>query len=194
MCETEITVQVFADLKTIFRQLKSLGFRQVREYGLHDWYFTSLPLTNQIDYPTLMQNSFLVRQVTGDETTAKLCYKDKTIDPNGNVTSEAKIAVPVSDLAGTLQIFQAARLNHWCELKQTLYVFRQGSTEFAVQDVADLGIFIEYEEDETMTGMTTQAKMDYMYAALQKLHLPLGSDRSCKKAYLKYLGAKTAKN
>ena len=189
MRETEITVQVLADLDTILAQLQALGFTKVNEYELHDWYFTSLPTVAKIDYPTLMKHSFLVREVTGADTKVKLCYKDKEIDAHGNVVSEARITAPIADLTATLKIFRAAKLNHWCALKQAITVFRQGTTEFELQVVEGLGIFIEYEANDTMADLSPQAKIDLMYGELKKLNLPLGDDLSCKKVYLKYLAA-----
>ncbi len=187
MRETEITVQVFENLDTIFNKLQRLGFKQVRQYQLNDWYFTHLPTNAKVDYPTLLKNSFLVRQVIDDTERVYLNYKDKAIDQNGNVVSEEKIKVEVANLADTLKIFAQANINCWCELKQTLSVFRQGKIEFAVQAVAGLGNFIEYEEDATMTAMTTQQKMDAMYATIKNLGLRIGTDLSCKKVYMKYL-------
>lgn len=188
MRETEITVQVFEDLDVIFTKLKRLGFEQVRQCQLNDWYYTHLPTDTEIAYPTLLKNSFLVRQVIDSDTEkAYLCYKDKEIDQKGNVVSEEKIKVEISNLADTLKIFAKAGINCWCELQQTMYVFRQEKIEFAVQAVKDLGNFIEYEEDETISGMNTQQKMDYMSAQLKNLQLNLGTDLSCKKVYLKYL-------
>ncbi len=190
MRETEITVQVFEDLDIIFTKLQRLGFEQVRQYQLNDWYFTHLPTDTKIAYPTLLKNSFLVRQVIEGVEKVYLQYKDKEIDQAGNVVSEEKIKVEISNLADALKIFAKTNINCWCELQQTLYVFKHGESEFAVQAVAGLGNFIEYEADETMAEMNTPQKMDYMYAQLKNLHLNLGTDLSCKKVYLKYLNAR----
>ena len=191
MQETEITVQVLGDLPTIFAKLQSLGFTQIREYGLHDWYFTHLKVNPKIDYAELMKNSFLVRHVTGTEEKVQLHYKDKTMDAAGNVTSEEKITVQLSNLPDALKIFRQAGLACWCELQQTLFVFRKGDTEFAVQSVAGLGNFIEYEADASMAAMTPAQKMAQMYARLRALGLSLGTDLSCKKVYLKFLQDQT---
>lgn len=183
---TEITVQVFADLDTIMGTLQGLGYTKVREYRLNDWYFTSLPHGDKVAYPTLLKNSILVRQVIDDIEKVQLCYKDKTMDRDGNVIDETKTTVQLSSLDDTLKILRQANLPEWCDLQQTLYVYQKGQTEFAVQVVDGLGIFIEYEADDRMANLTAAQKMASMYAELKKLHLPLGDDLSCKKVYLKY--------
>jgi adenylate cyclase class IV len=135
----------------------------------------------------LLKNSFLVRQVISDSEKIYLCYKDKEVDKNGKVLSEEKIKVPLNNLQDTLKIFNKANINCWCSLKQTIYEFQNGSIEFLVQVVDDLGNFIEYEENETMKNLTTEQKMEQMSSQLKSLGLKLGSDFSCKKVYAKYL-------
>lgn len=186
MQETEITVQVFTDLATIIQQLKAKGFQLVGECVLHDWYFTHLADAGQVDYPTLLGNSFLVREVTGPETEVKLCYKDKTLDAAGNVISEQKTTVRLGNRDDALKIFHQAKLNGWCELKQEMHVFQKDQVEFAVQVVDGLGIFIEYEEDATMANLTPAQKMATMHEQLKQLGLPLGNDLSCKKVFMLY--------
>lgn len=187
MRETEITIQIFDDLDTIFAKLDKLGFQQISKYELNDWYFTKLKINSKVSYSYLLKNSFLVRQVLEDKEKIYLCYKDKQIDKTGRVLSEEKINVIVSNLADTLKIFNKANLNCWCELKQILYVFKKGQIEFSVQAVEDLGNFIEYEENETMLNMSSKQKIDFMYSQIKNLNLNFGTDLSCKKVYMKYI-------
>lgn len=174
MRETEITVQVFEDLDVIFTKLKRLGFEQVRQCQLNDWYYTHLPTDTKVVYPALLKNSFLVRQVIDSDTKkAYLYYKDKEIDQKGNVVSEEKIKIEISNLADALKIFAKAGINCWCELQQTMYVFRQGKIEFAVQAVAGLGNFIEYEEDETIGKDEHPTKNGIYVRAVKKFAIEL---------------------
>ena len=187
MRATEITVQVWEDLDVILKKLNALGYTQIEQCTLNDWYFTHLPTTAAIEYAELMANSFLVRQVIKDQAQAYLYYKDKEIDAAGNVVSEEKTSVQLANLHDSLQIFRKAHLNCWCELQQTMYTFRRGDREFCVQAVAGLGNFIEYEETPALQGLTAQQKIDAMAAQLKELNLKLGDDWSCKKVYLLYL-------
>lgn len=187
MRETEITIQVFDDLVTIFNKLNKHGFNIVSKYELNDWYFTKLKTNSTVSYSSLLENSFLVRQIIEDTEMVYLCYKDKQIDEKGNVLSEEKIKVNVSNLLDTLKIFNKANINCWCKLKQMNYVFKKGQIEFVVQEVEDLGNFIEYEENETMVDMNFKQKIDYMYSQIKNLDLNLGTDLSCKKVYMKYI-------
>lgn len=53
-----------------------------------------------------------------------------------------------------------------------------------VQVIENLGIFIEYEEDDGMTIIKQQEKIDYMCNVVNSLNLKLGNDYFCKKVFM----------
>ena len=53
-----------------------------------------------------------------------------------------------------------------------------------VQVIENLGIFIEYEEDDSMTIIKQQEKIDYMCNVVNSLNLKLGNDYFCKKVFM----------
>lgn len=53
-----------------------------------------------------------------------------------------------------------------------------------VQVIENLGILIEYEEDDSMTIMKQQEKIDYMCNVVNSLNLKLGNDYFCKKVFM----------
>lgn len=190
MRKTEMTIQVIEELDVILHKFEHLGFKQISRYKLNDWYYSNLKTNAKSSYSSLLKNSFLVRQVIEDEETNYLVYKDKEVDGTGKVLSEEKTKVELSNLANALTIFDKANINCWCELKQTIYVFQKGKVQFAVQAVEGLGNFIEYEEDESMSEMSSQQKIDFMFSQVKHFDLKLGADLSCKKAYMKYINGK----
>lgn len=91
----------------------------------------------------------------------------------------------IDNLKNTKQIFNRAGLNNYCTLLNTSYVFRKGEIYFALQVIENLGIFIEYEEDETIPqGLTPQEKIDIMLNRVKSLGLSVGDDYSCKKVQM----------
>ena len=188
MKETEITIEVFDTLDQINRILKEKGFIVERKYDLIDYYYSKYSIVelNKFNYKELINNSFLVRQFVDDSPTSSIIFKNKDLDNLGNVIREEKVKCGIKDLDNALRIFNLAGLNCWCTLNQHVLIYKKDSIEFAVQIVDDLGIFIEYEEDDTMFNMSEQEKIDLMFNALQGLGLKLGKDYSCKKVYLKF--------
>lgn len=187
MRETEITVQVLE--KNWKNKLEEQGFSIVEKFQLNDYYYSrfSIEELKSFTYENILRNSFIVRNVIDDNNITKIMFKDKALDNCGNVVSEEKIQTKVEDLNKTLKIFDMAGINKWCCLRQESSVYKKGKIVFVVQEVEGLGVFIEYEEDENITGTTEQEKMTQMFETLKSLNLKLGNDISCKKVYLKFL-------
>lgn len=183
--ETEITVQVFNKLEEIQKILKGSGFEMIESYQLNDWYFSKYEDISFFGYQDLLNNSFLVRQIIDDNPQIQLCYKKKVLDENNNVISEEKTNTTIKDLEKTLQIFKMANLNNYCVLKNNSYVYKKDEICFVVQCIKDLGIFIEYEEDDSMKNMNEKEKFNYMSKIVKQLGLKLGQNYSCKKVYMK---------
>lgn len=53
-----------------------------------------------------------------------------------------------------------------------------------VQVIENLGIFIEYGEDDSMTIIKQQEKIDYMCNVVNSLNLKLGNNYFCKKVFM----------
>ena len=184
MKETEITVQIFDDYNTIDKTLTDLGFKMVENYQLNDWYFTKLASVANLSYIDLMNNSFLIRQVIDNNPKIQLCYKKKELDNFGNVIMEEKIKTELTDLEKAINIFKMSGLNNYCLVQNNSYVYQKGNTEFVVQIIKDLGIFIEYEETPDMVNLPAKEKFNYMVDAIKKIGLKIGNDFSCKKVFM----------
>jgi len=188
MKETEITVQVFNNLDEIKSILNNLGFSIIEEYSMTDYYFSkySADELKNFSYQDLIKNSFLVRDIKDANPKILLTYKNKELDKLGNVIGEEKIKCRLGILQNAIDIFNSAGLNNWCVLDQKIIVFKKEDICFAIQDVKDLGIFIEYEEDDSMKNLSPNEKISLMLDTLKQLNLNLGTDYSCKKVYMKF--------
>ncbi len=189
MAETEITVQVFQTKEELDKILKTQGFSVTREFDLIDYYFSkySEKELRAFEYKDLIANSFLLRRIANDKTTDFLSYKKKQVDENGVVIAEEKLKCKIDNLEDAIKIFDNAGIGCWCNLVQHLIVYQRGKNEFAVQIIDGLGIFIEYEEDETMHQLENEyQKIEEMVRRLKNLGLKLGNDYSCKKVFMKF--------
>lgn len=75
-------------------------------------------------------------------------------------------------------------LNNYSAVKNNSYVYKKDEIVFIVQIIENLGIFIEYEEDDSMTILKQQEKIDYMCNVVNSLNLKLGNDHFCKKVFI----------
>ncbi len=185
MKETEITVQVFNSFEEIDKILKEQGFARVENFQINDWYFSKINNVKRLKYVDLMDNSFLVRQILSFSEEVQICYKKKNLDSLGNVVSEEKFTTKVDSLKTTLNIFKNSKLNNYCKIENNTFVYQKKDVCFAVQVVKDLGIFIEYEENESIKNMKANEKIEQLKATIQSLNLNLGKDFSCKKIFMR---------
>ncbi len=186
--ETEITVELLENLEIAKNKLNNLGFIIKEKVLMTDYYFSKLPLDEilNLDYANLIKNSFLVRSVkTDNEEINQIIFKKKILDNSNNVIAEDKIKTNISNLNSTVKLFSEAGLTNYTTLTQNMTVYSNGEMEFVIQEIDNLGVFIEYEEDNTMKGLTEQEKINTMLNDLKSLRLEIGNDYSCKKVYLK---------
>lgn len=183
--ETEITVEVFESEENAIRHLMNLGFEKLRQFNMNDSYFSkhSTNKLKKMQYKNVIKNSLIVREFVGHDDKVLLLYKNKVVK-NDVVLMEEKVNAKLSDKASAVKVLKLAGLNNWCNANQHLTIFRKGDFEFALQMVEGLGLFIEYEEDETVTGLKPNEKIEKMIEKLSGLGLKLGNDYACKKPFM----------
>ena len=186
MAETEITVQVFEEKDVVLKKLEDKGFKLSEHFFMRDYYFSKFGVDElkRMEYADIIKNSFLVRNV-GDDV--YILYKNKELDENNNVISENKTSIKIEDEYVAVDLFLNAGLNNWCSLVQEMYCFKKEDMEFAVQVIDDLGVFIEYEEDEIIAHLKPEEKINVLLEKVKSLGLKIGADYSVKKVYEKLM-------
>lgn len=183
--ETEITVQVNEPIEDIFEKLKKKGYKLEESVVMRDKYFSKFTVKKllSLKYKTVLANSFLIRSFDGEENSAKIVYKNKVIKGD-TVLMEEKISTKIGAPEDAEKVFLMAGLTNWCSLVQHMYIFKNDKMEMAVQDVENLGIFIEYEEDESVSGLPVNEKLKKMKENLKDFGFVLGDDYGCKKPFM----------
>ena len=184
MKETEITIQIYTPLEETIKILKEQGFKEKRDVIMDDHYFTSLLEINNKTYAEIMKNSILLRAFLGNENKHLLIYKNKEFDADGNVVCEEKVNCPVSDIYSAEKILKIANFNNFVNISTHIIVFEKEHVEFAIQDVKNLGLFIEIEEFNYMKDMSPEQKAQELVKIANSLNLKLGTDYNCKKVQM----------
>lgn len=191
MIMTEVTVQVFETLEKVKSVLGSAGFSFIETYYINDYYFSRFDNEelNKMKYIDILDNSFLVREIKDESCKVQLIYKKKEVDDEENVLHEEKVKLNVDSLENALKIFNFSKINNWIKLKNTTYVYKKGEIKLLVQQVEDLGLFIELEEFGSISNLRDKEKVEYMISFLKTFNLQFGEDFSCKKVYMKFLNS-----
>ena len=186
MKETEITVQIFQNTEEVERKLLKKGFIKTDAYTLYDEYFSKYSFEElaKMPYGDIIGGSILLRKhIKNGKTTQKMVYKDKVLDKYGNVLSEEKTFVEISDFENAGTILKKAGLAKWCTCINNSSVWEKDFS-FALQQIDGLGLFVEIEEDESISNLREEEKIVILKQRAYSLGLKIGNDFSCKKPYL----------
>lgn len=182
MQQTELTVQVFDTLENFKKTLESMEFTLLEVFTMKDYYYCSLNNTENHSFEEIIKNSFLFRYVNGNDGISNyMIYKNKTFDKDGNIISESKKKIKISSADDANEILSLAGFNPLAIIEQEIHVYKKDDLEFLVQDVSDLGLFIEYEDNNLPQNLSAEEKIEILKNNLIKLNLPLGDDYFCKK-------------
>ena len=186
MKETEITVEIFNKKEEAERILQNAGFKITEQYVLYDEYYSTLDMVDlkKCSYEKMISSSVVVRKVIKSAGVKQtLVYKEKTVDKNGFVIAEEKTSVDVSDFEKTCTVLKKAGLTNWCNCLNKSTVFEK-EFSFALQEIDGLGLFLEIEEDESLSALTAEQKTEKLIKRAKSLGLKTGDDYSVKKNYL----------
>ena len=184
MKETEITVQVLMPLAFAINKLEEKGYTLEEKYTMRDRYFTrfSNEEISTISYEKLIKNSLLIRTITGNNSSyLQLTYKNKEYNTNREVISEQKYVCKIESEESAYNIFSSMGLNSYLTVNQKLWIFKNNKTHFSLQEVENLGLFIEIEQQNGMENLSSEEKVQKLIEIANSLNLKLGNSYSCKK-------------
>ena len=187
MKQIEITTKVTCTLKELEKMLQNLDFKIIDEGLIDDIYMcqdiSNLNITNIAKY---LARSVMIRYITDrNGVYKKLTYKNKTFK-DGVTINEEKIQVDFNDVDSAVKLFSALGFDQLVRVVNNYKVYRKGNIEVAVQDVENLGVLIEYENEEDFEGVSCEdvlAEKNKMLKELKDIGIPVTDDFDVKKAY-----------
>lgn len=192
MAQTEITVQVFEDLKDIERKLTNLGFSKTEELNIQDDYYTNLKNDSlkNASYSNLVVTSVVLRCYTtlkSKTPTSRLIRKLENLDSHNSAIGEEKIIKELDDAVHSRKVMTNIGYTNWVTLKQKNIYYKNGEKTIILSHVEDLGDFIEVEEYPSISNLIDTEKIDILKQYINSFNFKIGSDYSCKKVYMLYL-------
>lgn len=186
--QTEITTRVLMTNEALYKLLDDEGFTFEGAYEIEDTYYSSLggkEKVKEVDYQTLISHSMIVRKVTSDDEGEEcLIYKNKKFNDKGNVIGENKIRLKVDSCDRLNLILKTSGFESWCKVINCSKWFKKGEIEIIVQEVEDLGTFIEVEEYESIAHLSDEEKFGALIKLVESLNIKTDSEYSVKKPYM----------
>ena len=185
MKETEITVEVLDSFLSTKNTLEQQGFSCIETFTMTDKYYSLLKQEKikNLSFQNIIKNSFLIRHITSNNcsTYNALIYKNKIFNDLGQVIEEEKVQTTVENTEKVCDILRLAGFHSYITIQSTNLVYKKDNVEFVVQDVNNLGLFIELEELEHMETLKPEEKINQLINILKQLKLPLGDNFHCNK-------------
>lgn len=105
---------------------------------------------------------------------------------NGNVLSEQKINLNCEDLKKAKELFECLDFKEVVRVKYHVRVYSNGNTEYAFQEVENLGTLIEYENTNDFDSKTKEdinKAKEEMDNEIVKTGINVTDEKDVKKAY-----------
>lgn len=188
MKQIEVTTRVNMKLNEVDKTLKKQGFRIIRQSRIEDNYmtqkFNELNSENIID---ILKNCVLIRYLCVDkkEEFKRITYKKK-IYKDDLVISEEKISVIINDIEKAKKIFEALNFKTIVEVNYDVIVYAKEGVELAFQNVENLGLLVEFENDNDFENYNAEEIIKIkkeMLKTIKNYNIDVTNDFDVKKAY-----------
>ena len=191
MLQTEITVQLFEDIKDVENKLIKLGFCKTEELNIQENYFTNLKndALKNASYSNLLVTSVILRSYTtlkNKVPTAKLIRRLENLDSHNYAVGEERVIKEVEDGVHSRKVMTNIGYTNWVTLKQKNIYYKKGEITIILSDVEGLGNFIEVEEYPSISNLVETEKIDILKKYINSFNFKIGNDFSCKKVYMLY--------
>lgn len=191
MLQTEITVQLFEDIKNVENKLIKLGFCKTEELNIQENYFTNLKndALKNASYSNLLVTSVILRSYTtlkNKVPTAKLIRRLENLDSHNYAVGEERVIKEVEDEVHSRKVMTNIGYTNWVTLKQKNIYYKKGEITIILSDVEGLGNFIEVEEYPSISNLVETEKIDILKQYIKSFNFNIGNDFSCKKVYMLY--------
>ncbi len=186
--QTEVTVKVLMTKQNLVKLLEKNGYEKTETFDLVDTYYSSLgdaEAVKNIDYQTLISKSFIVRNVVDAASTSqKIIYKNKQFDDANNIIGETKLCTNIEETSTLNLILKSAGLKSWCEVKDHAKIYVLNEIELILQEVDNLGLFLELEEYKSIENLSNEEKFETLKNVIKDLNIKTTEEYSIKKAYM----------
>lgn len=175
--EKEICVRVLDDFETIKNKLFDLGFSVQEDFYLEDIYFVKKGAAiNEDNINELLSDYVLLRNRVGKEYLFTIKKKESL--------SVKSIKCPIKDFDLGYKFLEELGYKKILELKDHNILFTNGKNEIYVQDVDNLGVYVEIEQKNLKLKNNNGDTIDEMINNLNSYQLNIDKNNYFrKKAY-----------
>lgn len=172
--ELEICVKCLDTKDEIISKLLELGFDVKEKFTLKDTYYVK----NDIKVTLVNRNSLLSNYVLIRETEKEISFvlKERYLDDNGNIINQSSCKCPILDKVKGDKFIKNLGYKELLEINDHNYLLSNGKNELYVQDVENLGIYVEMEQKNIYSANNNGNDINEMISILNSYNLNIKKD------------------
>ena len=179
--DVEITCEVFEEISTIVKVLEDKGFKYIEEFTLDDIYMKNDKTNEFAPKNGRITDTLIIRYVNEDDK--KIVCKRRNHNSNGFEISTEKSVLKVMSIEEAEKHLNILGYTRFLNMIDKNYMYENDEFIAYIQDVKDLGIFIELEAKKVENA---EQNIEQLIEFVKTLHLKIGTKFDIRKANLLY--------
>ena len=179
--DVEITCEVFEEISTIAKSLEDKGFKYVEEFTLDDMYMKNDKTNEFASTNGKITDTLIIRYVNEDDK--KIVCKRRNYNSSGFEVSTEKSVLKVINIEDAEKHLNILGYTRFLNMIDKNYMYEDNEFIAYIQDVKDLGIFIELEAKKIENA---EQNVEQLIEFVKTLNLKIGTKFDIRKADLLY--------
>lgn len=172
MNELELCVKSNVEFDKLIEIMKKKGFRIQEDFQMNDIYMVKDEEEISLENKNVILNDYvLIRETVGKRI--MLVMKHKEINDKNEIINQSSIKCPITDVNKGYEFMKALNYKKMFELKDHNILLSNGKNEIYIQDVENLGTYIEMEQKNILLDNNNGNTIDEMISVLNSYNLPL---------------------
>lgn len=181
--ELEICVKYLGTRKDVVKELKKYAFVPKEDFTMKDTYYVKenedITLENS---DKLLSSYILIREVVGRDVTFVL--KEKQFNEKGEIVKQASCKCPIIDKNKGQEFLKNIGYKELIQLNDHNTLVSNGKNEIYIQDVENLGVYLEMEQKNLHSDNNNGENIEEMKNSLNSYNLNIEKDNYfVKKSY-----------
>ncbi len=179
--DVEITCEVFEEISTIVKVLEDKGFKYIEEFTLDDIYMKNDKTNEFAPKNGRITDTLIIRYVNEDDK--KIVCKRRNHNSNGFEISTEKSVLKVMSIEEAEKHLNILGYTRFLNMIDKNYMYENDEFIAYIQDVKDLGIFIELEAKKVENA---EQNIEQLIEFVKTLNLKIGTKFDIRKVDLLY--------
>lgn len=180
--ELEICVRSLLPFNELYDDMIKKGFHEQENFILNDIYLVKDDIEVSLENEqTIFSNYVLIRETVGKRK--MLVLKHKEVNEKGEIKQKS-IKCPITDIDKAYDFMKAIGYKKLFEISDHNILMSNGENEIYIQDVKDIGTYVEMEQKNLLLENNNGNTIDEMKNVLCSYNLKIDtSNYFVKKAY-----------